>query len=99
VYGFSILQEDNPQILVVRLGNLRPSPYTPICLDFFPIWVVDNVLNPCKFNVLSVITLACVKKILRIFHTTIGDLPDVSSLPTASKQYAAVSTMAVPSTP
>jgi hypothetical protein len=46
--------------------------------------VVDNVLNPCKLNVFSVITLACVKKILCIFHTTSGDLPDVSSLPIVS---------------
>jgi hypothetical protein len=68
-------------------------------LDFFPAWMVDNVLNPCKFNVLSVITLACVKKIVRIFHITIGDLPDGSFLPTVSKQYAAGSTMAVSSTP
>ena len=68
VHGFAILQEGNPQIFVIRLGNLRPPSYTSVCLDFFLVLVIDNLL-------------------------------DISSLPMASRQYAAVSTIAVSSTP
>jgi hypothetical protein len=77
MYRFSILQENNPQIFIVSIRNLRPSSYPTIGLHLFPVWMVDRVLNPFEFNVFSVMTLSCVQKILGKFHDTIWLLAGV----------------------
>ena len=105
MYCFPVAQKDNTQIFIIGFRNLRPSSYAPICLDFLPNRVGDNVLNPFKLNINPVTSLSGVNEILSEFQGSIMEAdvlaqrPDESPLQCIVRNVFDYSTSADASTP
>ena len=47
---FPVLQKNNPEISVLRLGYLPPKPDSTIILSCSSTWISHNISNPLVFN-------------------------------------------------
>jgi hypothetical protein len=54
MYGFSIRQEDNPQIPAIHLGHRCPTANAAVLLNDLLDGVIDHSLNPLKLDYQSI---------------------------------------------